>query len=106
MLIEELLQLYDMREVNEGLCARLAAHNARGETWDDLIETFGDNMADIVERNDFDAYSIRRTASAIDWSMSSSLVSSNSASGACFSGATARWVSRSSRERISASTSS
>src|SRR5947208_17107753 len=28
--IEELLQLYDMREVNEGLCARLAAHNARG----------------------------------------------------------------------------
>jgi DNA-binding GntR family transcriptional regulator len=55
--IEELLRLYDMREVNEGLCARLAAHNARAEIWDDLIETFGDKMADIVERKDFDAYS-------------------------------------------------
>jgi DNA-binding GntR family transcriptional regulator len=55
--IEEVLHLYDMREVNEGLCARLAAQNARPELWDDLIETFGERMADIAERKDFDAYS-------------------------------------------------
>lgn len=56
--IEEILRLYDMREVNEGLCARLAAQNARPEIWDDLIETFGVKMAEIVERKDFDAYSM------------------------------------------------
>jgi len=55
--IEEILRLYDMREVNEGLCARLAAHNAHTGTWDELIETFGDTMADVVERKDFNAYS-------------------------------------------------
>jgi DNA-binding GntR family transcriptional regulator len=54
---EEILQLYDMREANEGLCARLAARNARPESWDDLIELFDTTMEKVVEQNDFDAYS-------------------------------------------------
>jgi DNA-binding GntR family transcriptional regulator len=55
--LEELVQLYDMREVNEGLCARLAARHVGPETWDGLIELFGEAMAKIVHDKQFDAYS-------------------------------------------------
>lgn len=54
--LAEVLRLFEMREVNEGLCARLAARNAPPEGWDDLIELFGDPMQDIVERKDLHAY--------------------------------------------------
>jgi len=54
--LPELLQLFDLREVNEGLCARLAARNAEPESWDDLIALFGAPMAAVVERKDLDAY--------------------------------------------------
>jgi DNA-binding GntR family transcriptional regulator len=54
--LAEVLQLFDLREVNEGLCARLAACNAAPESWDDLIELFGEPMAAIVARRDLDAY--------------------------------------------------
>jgi DNA-binding GntR family transcriptional regulator len=54
--LSEVLQLFDLREVNEGLCARLAAHNAAPESWDDLLELFGEPMAAIVARRDLDAY--------------------------------------------------
>jgi len=54
---EEILQLYEIREVNEGLCARLAVRHAQPESWDDLIALFGTTMERAVERNDFDAYS-------------------------------------------------
>ena len=56
--LDEILQLYDLREVNEGLCARLAARAAAPESWDDLIELFGANMEDIVERKDIAAFSM------------------------------------------------
>ena len=54
--LAEILSLFDMREVNEGLCARLAARNASPESWDDLIELFGEPMQRIVETKDLDAY--------------------------------------------------
>ena len=54
--LAELLQLFDLREVNEGLCARLAARNAAPESWDDLIALFGEPMAEVVARKDLDAY--------------------------------------------------
>jgi DNA-binding GntR family transcriptional regulator len=54
--LAEILALFDMREVNEGLCARLAARNASPESWDDLIELFGEPMRRIVETKDLDAY--------------------------------------------------
>ena len=52
----EVLRLFEMREVNEGLCARIATRNALPESWDDLIELFGSPMQDIVERKDLHAY--------------------------------------------------
>jgi DNA-binding GntR family transcriptional regulator len=54
--LAEILGLFEMREANEGLCARLAARNAPPESWDDLIALFGAPMQDIVERKDLDAY--------------------------------------------------
>ena len=55
--LPEILGLFEMREVNEGLCARIAARNAQRESWDDLIALFGAPMQDIVERRDLQAYS-------------------------------------------------
>jgi DNA-binding GntR family transcriptional regulator len=52
----EILRLFDLREVNEGLCARLAASNVSPESWRDLVELFGAPMEAIVERKDLHAY--------------------------------------------------
>lgn len=52
----EVLRLFEMREVNEGLCARIAARNAPHEGWNDLIELFGAPMQDIVARKDLQTY--------------------------------------------------
>lgn len=54
--LSEILGLFEMREVNEGLCARLAAENAPLESWEDLAARFDAPMQDIVERKDLDAY--------------------------------------------------
>ena len=54
--LAEVLRLFEMREVNEGLCARTAARNASPQSWDDLVELFGSPMQDIVERKDLHAY--------------------------------------------------
>jgi DNA-binding GntR family transcriptional regulator len=54
--LHEILHLFEMREVNEGLCARSAAGNAPPGSWDDLIELFDAPMQDIVDRKDLHAY--------------------------------------------------
>lgn len=54
--LPEVLRLFEMREVNEGLCARIAARTASPESWDDLIELFGAPMQDVIERKDLHAY--------------------------------------------------
>ena len=54
--LAEILRLFDLREVNEGLCTRLAATNVSPESWRDLAELFGAPMAAIVERKDLHAY--------------------------------------------------
>ena len=54
--LAEVLGLFEMREVNEGLCARIAARRAAPESWDELIELFGGPMQDIVDRKDLHAY--------------------------------------------------
>lgn len=54
--LAEVLQLFDLREVNEGLCARLAAQGVAPESWDDLIETFGTPMQQIVAQKDLTSY--------------------------------------------------
>jgi DNA-binding GntR family transcriptional regulator len=49
-------QLYDVREVLEGLCARLATENAPPDSWRDLVDHFRGPMAQYVRAGDFDAY--------------------------------------------------
>ncbi len=54
--LAEVLGLFEMREVNEGLCTRLAGRSAAHTSWDDLIELFAKPMQDVVERRDLHAY--------------------------------------------------
>ena len=49
-------QLYDVREVLEGLCARLATENVPSESWQDLVDHFHGPMAKYVREGDFDTY--------------------------------------------------
>lgn len=54
--IDELVDIYDVREVLEGACARLAAERSEPGDWDDLIELFGDPMQGYVDSDDFDSF--------------------------------------------------
>jgi DNA-binding GntR family transcriptional regulator len=54
--LAEVLELFEMREVNEGLCARIAARNTSPASRDDLIALFAEPMRDVVERKDLHAY--------------------------------------------------
>lgn len=48
--------VYDLREVLEGLCVRLATLNVPRESWNDLAELFGEPMERYVREGDFDAF--------------------------------------------------
>jgi DNA-binding GntR family transcriptional regulator len=54
--LTEVFEIYDVREALEGLCVRLATENVPPETWDDLIELFGDPMEKLVAAGDIDKY--------------------------------------------------
>lgn len=54
--LSEILGLFEMQEVNEGLCAGIAARNVPPEAWQDLIDLFGDTMQHVVDTKDLDAY--------------------------------------------------
>ena len=54
--LQDVFDLYAVREMLEGLCARLAAQNAPGEGWQDLVELFGKPMEDAVKRGDLEEY--------------------------------------------------
>lgn len=53
---ESILQLFEVRAINEGHCARLAAANSRPGDWDDLIALFGKPTEAALARGDFAAY--------------------------------------------------
>ena len=54
--LSEILGLFEIREVNEGLCARLATRGVSAASWQDLVELFDAPMAAIVEHKDLHAY--------------------------------------------------
>jgi DNA-binding GntR family transcriptional regulator len=54
--LTEVFDIYAVREVLEGLCARLATQKAPPAHWDDLIELFGTPMADCVKRGDLEQF--------------------------------------------------
>ncbi len=54
--MELVFKLYDVREVLEGLCARLATENVPPESWQDLVDHYSGPMADYLKTGDFDSY--------------------------------------------------
>lgn len=54
--IELVFKLYDVREVLEGLCARLATENIPPESWQDLVELYNEPMETFLKAGDFDSY--------------------------------------------------
>jgi DNA-binding GntR family transcriptional regulator len=54
--LEHVFQLYDAREVLEGLCVRLATQNAPPASWQDLLDHFQGPMATYVSEGNFDAF--------------------------------------------------
>jgi DNA-binding GntR family transcriptional regulator len=53
---ESLLEIYEIREVLEGLAARLAAKKSRPKDWEDLKDEFGKPFERIVDNLDFEGY--------------------------------------------------
>ena len=54
--LDEIFEIYAVRELLEGLCARLAAQNVPKESWQDLVEIFQAHMEEVVKRGDLDEY--------------------------------------------------
>lgn len=52
----EIIELFDVREVLEGLCVRLATRNLPPDSWQDLVDLFDGPMERDVRERDFDAY--------------------------------------------------
>lgn len=50
------LHIYDLREVLEAMCARLATLNGAREMWKRELEAFRGPMKELVERNELDPY--------------------------------------------------
>ena len=53
---EQVFQIYDMREVLEGLCARLACQNSDPASWQDLLDEFSGPVEAAVKNGDFESY--------------------------------------------------
>lgn len=54
--LSQVFHIYDVREVLEGLCIRLATLNSKGEDWQELLDLFEGPMQRYVEESDFDAF--------------------------------------------------
>lgn len=54
--LPEILEVYAIRELLEGLCARRAAQNVSPESWQDLVDLFNGPMEKIIQDRDFETY--------------------------------------------------
>lgn len=52
----QVFHIYDVREVLEGLCAKLATQNVPNESWQDLLDEFSGPVAEAVKDGDFETY--------------------------------------------------
>jgi DNA-binding GntR family transcriptional regulator len=53
---QSLLEIMEIREVLEGLAARLAAKNSQPEDWQDLAKEFGGPFEQLVKNQEFEKY--------------------------------------------------
>ncbi|MEX2338679.1 MAG: GntR family transcriptional regulator, partial [Aquisalimonadaceae bacterium] len=54
--VGQIHELYEVREVLEGLAVRLATEKAPPGSWDDLVEMFGQPAEEAIARNDLECY--------------------------------------------------
>ncbi len=54
--LSQVFEIYAVREMLEGLCARLAVQRAKPQSWQDLVQQFGRPMETIVKRGEFEKY--------------------------------------------------
>jgi len=54
--LSQVFYIYDLREVLEGLCARLATERGPAERWRKELELFQGPMKELVARNELDPY--------------------------------------------------
>ena len=54
--LSQVFEIYDVREMLEGLCVRLAVKRSKPQAWQDLVQLFGKPMEAIVKRGEFEKY--------------------------------------------------
>ncbi len=54
--LSQVFEIYDVREMLEGLCVRLAVTRSKPQAWQDLVRLFSKPMEAIVKRGDFEEY--------------------------------------------------
>ncbi|MBE0612119.1 MAG: GntR family transcriptional regulator [Burkholderiales bacterium] len=54
--LSQVFEIYDLREVLEGLCARLATQNSSPESWQDMVDMFEGPMEEYVKRGDYESF--------------------------------------------------
>ena len=54
--LSQVFEIYDVREMLEGLCVRLAVTRFKPQAWQDLVQLFGKPMEAIVKRGEFEKY--------------------------------------------------
>ncbi len=54
--LTQVFETYDLREVLEGLCARLATQNTQPASWQDMVKLFDGPMARYVRQNDYESF--------------------------------------------------
>jgi DNA-binding GntR family transcriptional regulator len=70
--LSQMFAIYDVREMLEGLCVRLAVQKTKPEAWQDLVIMFGKPMEKHIKNSEFEEYIAKleilrsRTAIAAD----------------------------------------
>lgn len=54
--LTQVFETYDLREVLEGLCARLATQNTTPASWQDMVKLFDGPMAQYVRAHDYESF--------------------------------------------------
>lgn len=54
--LAQVFAIYDLREVLEGLCVRLATQKTPPASWQDLLDEFKGPMQELLKQGDLDAY--------------------------------------------------
>jgi DNA-binding GntR family transcriptional regulator len=54
--LSQVFEIYDVREMLEGLCTRLATQNVPPKSWQDLVDAFDGRVGEYVKSGDLESY--------------------------------------------------